>query len=58
MGETSSVIAAEAGPEDAPETVIQAGNPETVQGHEVVVCTVTDRLPPEAGAWNEAGETE
>jgi hypothetical protein len=58
LGETRRLIVAEVGPEDAPETVIQAGKPETIQGQEAVVCTVTATLPPEAGAWNEAGETE
>jgi hypothetical protein len=58
LGETRRARVAEAGPEDAPETVIQPGKPETVQGQEAAVWMLTATLPPEAGACNEAGETE
>ena len=58
LGETTRVTEAEPEPEDAPETVIQPGKPETVQGQEGVVWMLTVKLPPEAGACNVVGETE
>ena len=58
LGETTRVTAAEPTPDDAPETVIQPGRPETVQEHEAVVWMLTVKLPPAEGACNDAGPTE
>jgi hypothetical protein len=49
---------AEAAPEDAVETVIQPGTPETAHRHEAAVWTKTVTLPPEAGNCHAVGETE
>ena len=45
-------------PEDAPETIIQPGKPETAQKQEAAVWMATVTIPPEAGACNVVGETE
>jgi uncharacterized protein YfaQ (DUF2300 family) len=58
LGATTRVTEPEPVPEDAPETVIQLGRPETVQGQKAAVWTLAVRSPPEAGACNEAGATE
>ena len=58
LGATTRVTVAEPAPEDAPETVIQLGRPETTQEQEAVVWMLAVRLPPEAGACNVVGETE
>ena len=58
LGKTARATEAEAGPEDAAETVIQPGTPETSHGHEAAVWIPTVRLPPEAGACKLVGETE
>jgi hypothetical protein len=58
LGATTRVTEADLTLEDAPKTVIQLGKAETVQGQEAVVWMPAVKLPPEAGAWNEAGETE
>jgi hypothetical protein len=58
LGRTARATEAETGPEDAAETVIQPGKPETAQGQEAAVWILTVTLPPEAGACNDAGETE
>ena len=52
LGEATRVTVAEPAPEDAPETVIQPGKPETAHEQEAVVWMLTVRLPPEAGACN------
>jgi hypothetical protein len=49
---------ADPAPEDAPETVIQLGRPETAQVQEAAVWMLKVKLPPEAGTGNVVGETE
>src|ERR1039457_1078858 len=58
LAATARVMVAVPAPEDAPETVIQLGKPETVQEQEGVVCMPTVKLRPEAGACNDVGATE
>jgi hypothetical protein len=58
FGPTAREREAEAAPEDAVETVIQPGTPETAQAQEAAVWTLTVKLPPEAGNCNAVGETE
>src|ERR1017187_8509048 len=58
LGATTRVIVAGPLPELAPETVIQLGKPEMVQGQAGAVWMLTDKLPPAAGACNVVGETE
>jgi hypothetical protein len=58
LGKTARATEAEPGPEDAVETVIQPGKPETVQGQEALVWMLMVRLAPEAGACKVVGETE
>jgi len=49
---------AEPVPEEAPETVIQLGKPETAQKQEAVVWMLMVKLPPRRGPANVVGETE
>jgi hypothetical protein len=58
LGEITRVTEAEPAPKDTPETVIQLGRAEIVQGQAAVVSMLTVRLPLEAGACNVVGETE
>ena len=58
LGETTRVTVAEPAPEDAPETVIQPGRPETAQGQLVLVWMLTAKLPPEVETCGELGATE
>ena len=58
LGTTASVTEAEPAPEDAPETVIHPGKPETAQAQDAAVWMPTAKLPPEAGNCNAVGETE
>ena len=58
LGKTARATEAETAPEDAPETAIQPGKPETAQGQEAAVWMPTVRLPPAAGACKVVGETE
>jgi hypothetical protein len=57
LGATTRVTVAGPEPDDAPETVTQAGKPETIQEQEAVVWMVTVKLPPAAGACHVVGET-
>jgi hypothetical protein len=45
-------------PEEAPEAVIQFGDPETAQVQEAMVWMLTAALLPEAGACNAVDDTE
>ena len=58
LGGTTRVTVAEPAPEEAPETVIQLGRLETVQGQEAVVWILTVTLPPAAEACRVVGEAE
>jgi hypothetical protein len=58
LGKTARATEAEPGPEDAAESVIQAGKPETAQGQEGAAWMLTAKLPPEAGTCKVVGETE
>jgi hypothetical protein len=55
---TTRVTVAGPAPEDAPETLIQLGKPETVQVQEASVWMVKVKLPPAAGPCKAVGETE
>ena len=57
FGPTTRVTVAEPEPDDVTGTVIQLGKPETVQEQAAVVWMLTVKLPPEAGACKEVGET-
>ena len=44
--------------DDAPLTVAQVGKPVTDQVQEAGVCTATLKVPPDAGACTDVGDTE
>jgi hypothetical protein len=58
LATTARVTEAEPAPDDAPETVIQPGKPETAQAQEAAVWMPTVKLPPEAANCNAVGDTE
>jgi hypothetical protein len=59
LGGAARVTVAEPSPEDALETTIQAGKPETAQKQEEPAAwMLTVKKPPEAGASSEVDPTE